>query len=118
MIAPDVGGSAAGIQAVGGNAAGILRDVSPHAALLLARLVTGAVRSAPHVRLTAAVKVLESQGLLGTQQSKPVEPQTSDMAAILDRVASALALRRAAAGATDAPVIGEETGEADTPPTA
>jgi hypothetical protein len=85
-----------------------LDDGAADAAGYLVRIVRkGGV---PHrLRFECAAKILDLT--VGRKQSGTVEPDDNRMAGILDRVASSLALRRSAATATDAPVIGEESGD-------
>jgi hypothetical protein len=91
------------------SAAEILKSTGAASAALLQRVVTGGVRVPAHVRVMAACRVLESQGLLGQQLKRPVEP--ADNAAILqilERVGRALELRRSAASAEEAHVVGSD----------
>jgi hypothetical protein len=97
----------------GGNglARAVLDDGAAEAAGYLVRIVRrGGV---PHlVRFQAACKVLDLT--VNRKQSGTAEPDDSRMAALLDRVASSLAMRRSAAGASDAAVIGDVSGDTET----
>lgn len=82
-----------------------LKATGPAAALHLQRVVTGATRTPPGVRLLAALKVLESQGLIGQQSQQP--EQLGPSPALLAKLAEALALRRRAAEAVDVQAVPE-----------
>src|SRR5262245_51482021 len=53
------------------RAADRLRQLTPQAVELLSRIISGAIRSQPSVRVAAARTVLESQGLLVQQVKRP-----------------------------------------------
>lgn len=92
-------------------AANILEGVAPQAAEVLARVVRGEIRTPPHVRIAAATRVLESQGLVGQQFKQSNQQSQSDRTAALAALAAALgpvmARRQAAVQAVD--VVGLDT---------